>query len=191
MVPRLAICVTLLVFGLTATAATGSHGTDSAPCTCPDADANPAQVTLAHQRSAIVCLLNVERAEQGIAPLATSHRLQRSARFHSLEMVRHSHFGHKRPGGPGLVSRIRRSGYLRGAKSWAVGENIAWGVAAAGTPRALVQAWMQSGGHSENVLNRAFRHVGVGLSRGAPTSALRDEHRPYAVVVTADFGART
>ena len=39
------------------------------------------------------------------------------------------------------------------------GENIAMGQT---TPEQVVQAWMNSPGHRENIMNSSFTHIGVG-----------------------------
>jgi uncharacterized protein YkwD len=71
---------------------------------------------------------------------------------------------HDDPGtGTSIVDRIRASGYLSGASSWSVGENIAWGYA---TAAQNVQAWMDSPGHRANILNASFTHLGVGVHLG-------------------------
>jgi len=65
------------------------------------------------------------------------------------------------------VSRVRRTGYFNGG-SWAVAENIAGGQGRRGKPRAIVSAWMHSSGHRRNILERSFRHIGVGVVNGSP-----------------------
>ncbi len=56
-----------------------------------------------------------------------------------------------------------------------VGENIAYGYP---TPKAVMNAWMHSEGHRQNILNRKFRKIGLGLARSA-------DGTPYWV---QDFG---
>jgi uncharacterized protein YkwD len=66
-----------------------------------------------------------------------------------------------------------------------VGENIAWGSQELATPRSIVNGWMHSPGHRANILNRRFREIGIGVSRGAPEPGF-DRAATYAT----DFGAR-
>jgi uncharacterized protein YkwD len=44
-----------------------------------------------------------------------------------------------------------------------VGENLAWGQGALGTPRAIVLAWLRSDGHRRNLFSDAWREMGVGF----------------------------
>jgi Cysteine-rich secretory protein family len=52
-----------------------------------------------------------------------------------------------------------------------LGENLAWGTGALATPGSIMQAWMNSPGHRENVLNPDYREVGVGVVAGNPAAA--------------------
>src|SRR5918996_989043 len=70
--------------------------------------------------------------------------------------------------GATLVDRIRHTGYLSGANSWSLGENLAWGSHNRAAPRAITEMWMNSAGHRANILSPAFREVGIGLALGAP-----------------------
>ena len=51
-----------------------------------------------------------------------------------------------------------------------LGENLAWGTGALATPRSIMQAWMNSAGHRQNILNREFREFGVGVAAGNPSA---------------------
>jgi uncharacterized protein YkwD len=130
-------------------------------------------------------LLNQERANHGLRALRHSAALDESARWQSRDMVARGYFDHQRPGGPSLSQRIRRTGYLSGARSWAVGENIAWGEGSLSSPRSIMEAWMKSPGHRENILRRRFEHVGIGLASGIPEASGQE-----GVTATTDFGAR-
>jgi uncharacterized protein YkwD len=131
-------------------------------------------------------LLNHERVKRGLRPLRHSNALDDSARWQSRDMVARGYFDHQRPGGPSLTQRIRRTGYLSGARSWAIGENIAWGEGSLSTPQSIMRSWMKSPGHRENILRRRFEHVGIGLAQGIPEQSGQDG----GVTATTDFGAR-
>jgi uncharacterized protein YkwD len=49
-----------------------------------------------------------------------------------------------------------------------MGENLAWGTAELATPAAIVEAWLRSPGHRDNVLRPRFREIGVGVLEAAP-----------------------
>jgi uncharacterized protein YkwD len=135
---------------------------------------------------AIFRLLNHERVKRGLRPLRHSDGLDEAARWQSRDMVARGYFEHQRPGGPSLSERIRRTGYLTGARNWAVGENIAWGEGSLSTPESIMRAWMNSPGHRANILRRRFEHVGIGLASGTPEQS----NKEGAVTATTDFGAR-
>ena len=146
---------------------------------CEAASATVAQVPRAKLVRSTLCLLNQERAQRGLGKLRLNRRLNRAARRHSRDMVERRYFAH----GP-FVNRIRRVGYLSGAASWSVGENIAWGGAHLGSPRLIVRAWMNSAGHRHNILGR-WRHIGIGIKAGAPVGG-----QGQAATYTTDFGRK-
>jgi uncharacterized protein YkwD len=82
-----------------------------------------------------------------------------------------------------MPQRIKRTNYLRGARGWTLGENLAWGTGSAATPARIVSAWMHSPGHRRNILDRRYREFGIGLALGAPTGG------PGATYVN-EFGRR-
>jgi uncharacterized protein YkwD len=52
--------------------------------------------------------------------------------------------------------------------SWThLGENIAWGTGPLASARAIFAAWLRSDDHRANILDPAFRDIGVGSRRGA------------------------
>jgi uncharacterized protein YkwD len=134
---------------------------------------------------ATLCTLNAQRERYGLAPLRLNKQLSRAARRHARDMVRRRYFGHDSLGGGSFVDRIRHSGYLNGARSWTVGENLAWGTHRSSAPRAITSMWMNSPGHRANILNASFREVGIGLAIGAPGAG----GGPAATYAT-DFGAK-
>jgi uncharacterized protein YkwD len=136
---------------------------------CSAADSRPVDTDLAAIRTATICLLNLERSRAGREPLQEHASLRGVASRYAVQMVQDGFFDHTSPGGSTMTIRIKRSNYLRGARSWALGENLAWGSGRLATPRQTVKAWMNSPGHKANILNPKFRDVGIGVTR--PTSA--------------------
>jgi uncharacterized protein YkwD len=98
-----------------------------------------------------------------------------------------NYFSHYGPGGSSPHSRIRSTGYLSGASSWGVAENIRWGKSRKGTPKAAVAAWMKSPSHRAALLSRSYRHLGVGIVVGSPTGGGERKSGIY----TATFGYRS
>lgn len=112
----------------------------------------------------VVRLVNIERANNGLAPLKENWELSRVARFKSNDMITKNYFSHTSPtyGDPFKMMTSF------GLKYSYAGENIAMGQK---TPKEVVQAWMNSPGHRSNILNKNFTEVGVGVSKdtnGAP-----------------------
>ena len=103
----------------------------------------------------VVRLVNIERQKQGAAPLSINKELNKSARFHANFMAEHDCFDHLCPNEPNLGKRARDAGY-----DWrAVAENIAAGQEDAAE---VVAGWMTSPGHRANILNPAYKHIGIG-----------------------------
>jgi uncharacterized protein YkwD len=126
---------------------------------CARAHTRIAAASRAEMRTAVVCLVNRQRTERGLPRLSSSGRLNRSAQGWTNEMVSHRDFSH----GADFASRISAVGF-----DWStVGENIAGGFR---TPASVVDAWMASTGHCQNILNPVYKNVGTGLSGGASIS---------------------
>jgi len=139
-----------------------------AGATCANPSLAPAAEALGAVAEATLCLLNGERADHGLAPLAASDELGAAASAFAQDLVAGSYFSHTGRDGSDVVDRIEGTGYLRGAAEWTVGENLAWGTGALATPGSIMQAWMNSPGHRENILNPAYREIGVGIALGNP-----------------------
>lgn len=150
---------------------------------CKDAELMPSAANLPKIRAATLCLLNVERRKRGRRAVRDHAQLRKVAQRHSRLMVRKRFFSHVGRDGSTVTSRVkRRSRYLRRAHSWTLGENLGWGAGERATPRSQVRDWMRSSPHRRVMLDRRFRHVGIGVSLGA--------HGEQAATYTANFGRR-
>lgn len=120
---------------------------------CPAADAAVSSAPAVLMRAAVACLVNQKRAALGLPGLKASARLNRVAQLQTQAMVATGAFSH----GPNFTLRFSAGGY-----NWqAAGENIATGYV---TPRSVVDAWMASPGHCRNILDPAFRDLGIGVT---------------------------
>lgn len=153
---------------------------------CDNKNARPGGASKAQLESATVCLLNNARESNGLGRLRVNGRLSAAAAAHSGDMVRKRYFSHTSRAGRDVVDRLTNFGYIPGATSWTVGENIAWGSGGRSTPRSIVSAWMHSPGHRQNVLSRRFREIGIGVAFDTPAGS-------YATgaTYTTTFGARS
>jgi uncharacterized protein YkwD len=138
---------------------------------CAGAHVAPTAHNAATIRHATLCLLNRQRARHGLPRLRRQGSLTHAASAYARLMVRQGFFNHVSPGGSTMTQRIKRTKYLRGVRGWSIGENLAWGAGAAGTPARIVRAWMRSPGHRRNILDRGFREIGIGIAAGAPRGA--------------------
>jgi len=133
---------------------------------------------------ATLCVLNARRVRHRLGPLSLNDRLSTAARRHSRAMVRERFFSHDSLDGTTFLERIRATGYLTGIRSWAVGENIAYGSGSRSSPRSIGTAWMTSPPHRANILSRSFREIGIGLAGGTPMGS-------GGATYTTDFGRRS
>jgi uncharacterized protein YkwD len=155
----------------------------SAAGACSSANASTKTASKRALVRATLCVLNAERAKHRLAPLRLNRRLSSAARGHSRAMAERHFFSHDSPSGASFLDRIRRTGYLDGARSWSVGENIAYGSGRLSTPASIGQAWMNSSGHRANILSSSFRSIGIGIAAGTPSGG-------GGATYTTDFGRR-
>jgi uncharacterized protein YkwD len=155
----------------------------SAARACASANAAASQATKRELVRATLCVLNGQRSRHNLRPLRLSPRLSAAARRHSRAMARRRFFSHTSPSGASFLDRIRRTGYLRNARSWAAGENIAYGIGRRSSPASIMRAWMNSAPHRANILSRSFRAIGIGVAHGSPVSG-------WGGTYTTDFGRR-
>jgi uncharacterized protein YkwD len=149
---------------------------------CPYSGLTPSALSGEQAEQSVTCLVNKARRKNGARRLAWNPGLQSAARNHSVAMDSGNFFSHGGDGSP--LDRIRATGYLGGASSWMVGENIHWGVGGQGSPKATVAGWMRSPTHRSAMLSRSFRNIGVGVAMGSPMGSGGQDSAIY----TADFG---
>jgi uncharacterized protein YkwD len=125
----------------------------------------------------VLVLLNQIRASHGLPLLSANAALRSAARAHSAEMLQQGYFEHDSRG-ESWVARIGR--YLR---SPLVGEDLALGRGASGSPAGLVGQWMRSPAHRAVILTAGLHRVGLGVAMGSFNGA------PGAILATADFAA--
>ena len=100
---------------------------------------------------AVLTLTNNERKKAGLEAVSSFATLENAARLRAEEIV--SLFSHTRPDGTDCFTAISDIPY------YIAGENIAAGYP---TPADVVEGWMNSQGHRENILTPNFKHLGVG-----------------------------
>lgn len=103
----------------------------------------------------VIRLVNLEREAVGCQPLTSNIHLHEAAYLHSKDMGVNSYFSHTGLDGSSFSQRARRAGYSGSPR----GENIAAGY---GSPASVMNGWMNSTGHRNNILNCNSTEIGVG-----------------------------
>lgn len=158
-------------------------GPASAATGCASAGGPTATASTVQLADAALCLVNQERSRRGLKPLRLNRRLAAAARAHAADMNRRGYFSHDTAGGGTFVDRIKKAGYVPQRVLPSLGEDLAWGSGDLGSPREIVQAWMQSPGHRANILSRKFREGGMGVAFGDPGAGVQ------GVTYALDFGS--
>ncbi len=150
---------------------------------CPFADAQPGQAAPADLSAATICLLNERRAAAGLGPLTANASLATTAERYAQYMVSDEHFAHQDESGHNVVWRVMRDDPSLANRWLVIGENLGWGTHAMATPRSMVEGWMESPTHRDNILYPRFDKVGIGIVDGAPVPG-----RSSALTYTTVFG---
>lgn len=104
-------------------------------------------------------LTNAERAAAGLPALVADDMLCAAAQVRAGEIGQS--FSHTRPDGSACFTVLSDEA-KRGASK--MGENILTG---SESPSKIVQFWMNSSGHRENILGKDFTHIGMAHSGGS------------------------
>ena len=129
-----------------------TQGTDARTDDTADKDASV-------QAQAVLRLVNQERSKQGLSALTLDKRLNTAAQKKAEDMRDKNYFDHQSPtyGSPFDLMRSEGINYQT------AGENIAAGQQSA---QAAMESWMNSSGHRANILNKNYKHLGVGFCTG-------------------------
>lgn len=156
--------------------------TDSPTETNETVEQNASAVDEAETEQQIHEAINDERTAEGIDPLEDDEDLRTVARGHSADMIDQEYVGHESPDGVTPADRLDDAGCSAGgenvAQSWAGqpvdvdGETIVADDEAE-LAEHLVERWMDSPGHRENVLRESFAQSGVGV-------VVTEDNRVYA-----------
>jgi uncharacterized protein YkwD len=92
-------------------------------------------------------------------PLTLSGTLAAVARGHATDMAVHDYFEHRDLAGQSPADRVRAAGYSEKL----VGENIAYGPKSV---EEVVEGWVASPGHCQNIMDPRFVHMGIALAPG-------------------------
>ena len=128
-----------------------------APAPAPTAQAKERTDADATLELAIHDLVNAHRRSKGLPPLTLDPRINRLARLHSAAMAT----GKVKVGHDGFRERAKllsQDGPKR------VAENVIWDFGHADPATEIVQGWLKSTHHRENI-EGPYEHTGVGVAR--------------------------
>ena len=141
----------------------------------------------------LIDAVNTERAKYHLPPVRSNYYLEQAAQRHAQDMEKRGYFSHFTPEGLSYVDRIKNAEYLsshsgecscsstftiasttalspdsvmNGTQSckctpdFALGENLAKGQM---TVAQVMEDWMNSPHHRENILRPEFEEIGIGL----------------------------
>ena len=114
-----------------------------------------------------------ERSFGPAPPVKLSGTLANVAFGHANDMAVHNYFEHQDRAGHSPADRVRAVGY----QEKLVGENIAYGPKSADE---VVQGWLDSPGHCENIMDPRFAEMGIAFAAGQAS-----KHGLYWVQVLA------
>jgi uncharacterized protein YkwD len=100
--------------------------------------------------------LNQFRESQNLDDLGMNRDLAQAALIHACDMALNDYFSHRGSDGSNSEVRVRRAGY----HTCLVAENLAWGYP---DPAQVVNGWIASPGHRQNMLLPRTREYGVGV----------------------------
>ena len=113
-------------------------------------------------RETVLAQMNAKRLSKLLPPLREDARLTLAAedRMHDMEDL--GYWAHVSPDGRSPFTWIKPRGY----DFWFAGENLASGFE---TAEVLVDGWMESEGHRDNILGAMYQDCGIAIIEGATT----------------------
>lgn len=111
-------------------------------------------------KGGVIYFTNKQREILGLEPLLENPLLDLMAQAKMEDMFKDQYFAHSSPLGKGVGDIAKSQNY----EFIVLGENLALGNFE--DDEVLVQAWMDSLGHKENILNPKFGEIGVAVGRG-------------------------
>jgi uncharacterized protein YkwD len=111
-------------------------------------------------KSGVLNYTNAQRINNGLKPLTENSKLDASAKLKVEDMFKNQYFEHVSPTGVGISNLAQQVDY----EYILIGENLALGNFE--NDQKLVEAWMASPGHRENILNSKYQEIGIAVMEG-------------------------
>lgn len=107
----------------------------------------------------VIELTNIEREKVGLSPVIENEALNKAAQAKAANMFEENYWAHFAPSGKSPWDFILGAGY----KFTFAGENLAKNFS---EDTDVVEAWMASPSHRENLLNPKYRDIGIAVVEG-------------------------
>ncbi len=107
----------------------------------------------------VIALTNQKRAEQGLSPLTVNGKLNEAAQRKAGDMFAFNYWAHSSPSGRNPWAFFLEVGY----KYIYAGENLARDFM---NSEGVVEAWMNSPTHRDNILNSNYKETGLAVVNG-------------------------
>lgn len=107
----------------------------------------------------LIELTNQERLKRGLPPLSLNQSLNQAAQLKAGDMFAFNYWAHNSPSGRDPWSFFKEAGYVY----LYAGENLARDFM---TSEAVVNAWMNSPTHQDNILNQNYQDIGLAVVDG-------------------------
>ncbi|ADC64563.1 SCP-like extracellular [Ferroglobus placidus DSM 10642] len=132
-------------------------------------------------RENVYLLINAVRMNNSVGKLERDEKLELAAQRHAEDMIERNYLSHYSPEGESVFERLKEVGY----NYYVAGENIFEAdrlqyLDPINMSKVVVNGWMESKKHKENLLHPAYEEIGIGVAY--------DEAKKRLVVV-ADFGS--
>jgi uncharacterized protein YkwD len=127
---------------------------------CP----TPAATSASAQLAIMSCLVDYARVHAGVPALRESKTLDLAGSLKVSADIHCGAFTHT-PCGQPFQSVFTAAGYSLGT-AYSVGENLAYGQGTLGSPQAIMQAWLASPDHRQNLLSTNWTSFGVAVHAG-------------------------
>ena len=111
-------------------------------------------------RDAVIVLTNKARADKGLPPLTENQLLNSIAESRARDMLERQYFAHVSPTGQQASDIAQSTGYAYKV----IAENIGSGDFY--TNQKIVDGWMQSPGHRNNILSTDVQEIGAAVLKG-------------------------
>ncbi|NJK70859.1 CAP domain-containing protein [Candidatus Gracilibacteria bacterium] len=115
---------------------------------------------ITYRKDDLMALINAKRISNGVSPLKYNQQLNQAAQQKAEDMSKNNYFSHVSPiDGTKWSNFIESSGY----NYVEAGENLANGF---DNPNEMVESWMDSPTHRQNIVSKGMKETGFGIALG-------------------------